>query len=218
MGRYRFEILFGSALVALFLTSCAWQNPGKFRRKLSTKEIDRYVAEAEKLQMRPDMKREFLSRIRAWMEADDGRAFYNFNIMRYYPQLHRSEGDPPFDGTPKASNARYESLVAPMLLEIGGYPSFAGNVDTSNLVGYGPDVDGWHRIVIARYPSRRALMKLLANPDYQRVEPYKAMALDQLLLIPTNGTLVLPDLTWLVGGACLAAFLAAGWIRAASQR
>jgi len=61
-------------------------------------------------------------------------------------------------------------------------------------------------------------MKLLVNPSYQRAQPYKAMALDELLLVPAQGKLVLPDPMWLIGGACLTLFLALGWIRAARPR
>jgi hypothetical protein len=101
-----------------------------------------------------------------------------------------------------------------MLLKIGASPTFAGNVTGPNLAGYAPNLDNWNRVLIARYPSRRRFLDLIANPQYQHAEPYKIMAME-LLLVPTTGEIVLPDPTWLAGGACIIAFLAAAWIRAA---
>ena len=70
--------------------------------------------------------------------------------------------------------------------------------------------------MIARYPNRRAFLELLSDPDYQRAEPYKVMAL-QLILVPMNGDLVLPDATWIAGAACLIAFLSVAWVRALTR-
>src|SRR5215469_5774095 len=195
-----------------------WQNPGNVSSRLTPAEIDRYMITAQKLHMPPDKKPLFLSRLRAWMEADDGQPFYNLNVMRFYAQLRRSPGDPDFNGTPDASNAHYESLTAPLLLKLGAYPTFTGDVREANLFGYGPGLDNWNRIAIVRYPSRRSLVELLSDPTYQTYEPYKAMALDQLLLIPTTGQIELPEATWLAGAAFIIVFLAVGWIREASRR
>lgn len=218
MKRYRFEVVFGFVLLAIFIGFATWQNPGNVRGKLTGAEIDRYMAAAQSLHMPPDQKPLFLNRLRAWMEADDGEPFYNLNVMRFYTQLHRGPDEPNFVGTPEASNAHYEALTAPLLLKIGAYPTFAGDVHEANLFGYGPELDNWNRIVVVRYPSRRALLDLLSDPTYQAGEPYKAMALDQLLLVPVAGQIVLPDATWLVGAACLILFLTVGWARAALRR
>ena len=57
-------------------------------------------------------------------------------------------------------------------------------------------------------------MRLLTRPAFREVEPYKLTAL-QLVLTPTTPGLVVPSVPLLVGAALLAAFLAAGWARAA---
>jgi hypothetical protein len=216
MKHYRFEVAFGFALAALLCPLHRWKDPGA-RRKLNRDEIDRYLSAVQRLQMPPDTKAQFLARLRAWMEADDGRPFFNLNVMRNYPKLQRTENDPEFDGTPAESNAHYEALTAPMLVKIGAYPTFAGDVDAANLFGFDPNMDHWSRIAIVRYPSRRAFLDLLSNPAYQEVEPYKAMALEQLLLIPARAELVLPDSSWLIGGASIMLFLGIGWFRSARR-
>jgi hypothetical protein len=36
--------------------------------------------------------------------------------------------------------------------------------------------------------------------------------------VPTSGQVVIPDLRWVMGGACLIVFLGAGWLRATRKR
>jgi hypothetical protein len=40
----------------------------------------------------------------------------------------------------------------------------------------------------------------------------------EIVLVPVSGQLVIPDIRWLVGGACLIVFLGAGWLRAAREK
>ena len=66
---------------------------------------------------------------------------------------------------------------------------------------------------MVRYPSRRTFLKLLSDPSYGPLEPYKFMALE-IDLVPVSGDKVIPDFRWIVGGGLLALFLAVGWARA----
>jgi hypothetical protein len=36
--------------------------------------------------------------------------------------------------------------------------------------------------------------------------------------VPASGQVVIPDLRWVIGGACLIVFLVAGWVRAAREK
>jgi hypothetical protein len=134
--------------------------------------------------------------------------------MRYYPELRRLPNTPAFQGTPQESNARYEAAARAMLLKIGGYPLYAGTPHGKNLVAHDPALDDWSRLLLVRYPSRRAFMKLLTHPAYPEIEPYKLMAL-QLMLTPTTPERVVPSVPMMVGGVLLVVFLAVGWARAA---
>src|SRR5262249_177858 len=101
-----------------------------------------------------------------------------------------------------------------MLLKIGGYPEFAGTPHGKNVVEHDPNLDNWSRLLLVRYPSRRAFMKLLTNPAYPEIEPYKIMPLP-VELKPTKAQLVVPRVSLLAGGVLLAVFLTVGWARAA---
>jgi hypothetical protein len=77
-----------------------------------------------------------------------------------------------------------------------------------------PALEKWSRVLVVRYPSRRAFLELLADPDYAPIEPYKFMALE-VVLVPVTAELLVPDLRVLVGGLLLTGYLAVGWVRSA---
>lgn len=209
-----FETLLAIALLALFVAVWLWQNPGLIRGRLSEQEIAQLMTGIEKLPFPEEERPELLQRVRAWMESDDSKPFYMLNLMRYYPELRRLPNAPDFKGTPRESNARYEAAAKPMLLGLGGYPLFSGTPQGKNLLEYEPALDDWSRLVLVRYPSRRAFMKLVSKPGYHAIEPYKVMAL-RTVLTPTTAELVVPSVPMMAGGVLLAVFLAIGWARAA---
>jgi hypothetical protein len=206
-----FEIIFGAVLLALFIGFWFWHSP--IRRKLTREEIDRYLGAAEKLPLPAEERTAALARLRAWAEADDGKPVYMLNLMRFYPQLRSFPGTPDFQGTPEQANAFYEKSVLMMLLKRAGYPMVGGRAQGKNLLEVPAALDNWSRVLVVRYPSRRAFLSLLADPAYAPYEPYKLMAVETAL-VPVSRDLMIPDLRWVVGGMLVILFLAVGWIRA----
>jgi hypothetical protein len=214
MKQYRFPILFGTILAKLFTAFCFWHSPR--RRKLTREEIDNYMAIIEKLPARAaEGIQAFTSRIRPWAEADDGKPVFMLNLIRFYPQLHTFTGAPEFKGTPEEANAYYEKSITPLWLSHAAYPVFAGAPQAKNLINIHPEKD-WGRVVVCRYPSRRAFLKLLSDPSYAPMEPYKFIALE-IDLVPVSGEIVVPDLRLIIGGSLLVLFLAVNWLRAARR-
>jgi len=220
-----FEWLLGAVLAALFVTFWIWQTPGNLR-KLSSVEVDAYLHRMEgKLPGEPAEQAAFLARMRAFGLADDGRPVYMLNAMRYYPELKRGPGMEGVRGTPRQANAIYEKAVMPILFRLGAYPLFGGETMVvradgkahSNLDGFDPAIDDWSRILVVRYPNRRAFFELLSDPQWLKVAPYKVAALE-IALVPASAQVVIPDLRWIMGGACLIVFLAAGWLRAVRKK
>jgi hypothetical protein len=209
-----FLIVLAGVMLALFVAVWLWQNPGLIRGRLRAQEIAQFLVQIERLPFPADERPELLKRLRAWLENDDGKPFYMLNLMRYYPELRRLPNAPEFKGTPQESNARYEAAARSLLLKIGGYPLYAGTPQGKNLIEYDPALDDWSRLLLVRYPSRRAFLKLLTHPAFGEIEPYKLMAL-QVILTPTTPERVVPSVSLLVGGVLLVAFLAVGWARAA---
>jgi hypothetical protein len=221
---HRFEWLLGAVLVALFVAFWIWQTPGNLQ-KLSSAEVDAYLHRMEgKLPGDPAGQAAFLARMRAFGLADDGRPVYMLNAMRYYSELKRGPGTAGVRGTPAEANATYEKAVMPILFCLGAYPLFGGQTieirtdgkTHSNLDGFDPAIDDWSRILVVRYPSRSAFFELLTDPQWLKFAPYKVAALE-IALVPASGEVVIPDLRWVLGGACLIVFLGVCWLRAARR-
>jgi hypothetical protein len=209
-----FEMILGTGLVVLYLVFWAWHSP--WRHKLTKAEIDHYLGIIEKLPLPPEESRAISSRLRPWAEADDGTPFYMFNLIRYFPQLRTFPGAPEFKGTPRESNAYYMKSLTRLWLSHASYPIFDGEPQAENLISIQPERT-WGQMTVVRYPSRRTFLKLLSDPAYGPVEPFKFMAME-LDLVPVSGHRVIPDLRWLLGSALVMIFLLLGWVHAAWLR
>lgn len=217
MPRTSFEVRLGAALLAVFAAVWLWQNPGALGDRVKPSEIDAYLAKVDRQLVMPQQdKAQLAARVRAWLAADDGKPVVMLNLMRLYPRLRAIPGAPAFKGGPQQANAYYEGRTLPLLFTHGGYPLIASRPQGQNLMTYEPALDDWSRVLMVRYPSRRAFMDLVTDPAYGPGEPYKIMAL-KVVLTPTTQEVVIPELTWLVGGLLLIVYLAIGWRRAARR-
>jgi hypothetical protein len=91
-----------------------------------------------------------------------------------------------------------------------------GAAQGQNLIKTQPDQEDWSTAQMVRYPNRRTFLKLLSDPSYAPLEPYKFMALE-IDLVPVSGDKVIPDARLIVGGALLTLFTAMGRRRAARR-
>jgi hypothetical protein len=203
-------IIFGAALVVLYLAFWAWHSP--WTGKLTKTEIDRYLAVIEKRLLPAEQIKAFTSRIRSWAEADDGRPVYMFNLIHFLPQLRTFAGAPDFRGTPQEANAYYEKRIMWLWLRHAAYPIFSGVPQAKNLLNMQPERT-WGGAVVVRYRNRRTFLELISDPAYAPMEPYKFMALE-IDLVPVAGKMAIPDLRLVVGVGFVIIFLMVGWISA----
>lgn len=222
MKKYRFETAL--AVVLALLCAIVWKGltPGA-GGKLTREEVDAYLQQiGPHTVFEPAEKAEFLARLRAWGEADDGEPVYMLNLMRYYEHVKQVPGTEAIEGTPEQANDLYEDRAIPMLLRLGGYPVIAGEAagvrgsdgrPHTNLMEYEPALDDWSRALIVRYPNRRAFFDLIRNPDYLKVMPYKVASV-LVALIPLKAEVVVPDprVVFMLVALCL--FFAVAWLRA----
>lgn len=192
---------------------------------MSAAEIDTYLDSIDRLApLPPEEKHELLRHVRAWAEADDGRPVYNLNLMRYYAQIRQLPGARVDAKTPAEANALYESRVVPLLLRLGITATIGGTIQqvtngampSRNLLSYEPELDNWDRVLVVRYPSRRAFLKLIADPEYLKVMPYKLASL-RVMLTPFNLEVLMPEPALVLGALCLTIFLAVSWWRSAGR-
>ena len=206
-----FEFIFAAVLLLLYLAFLAWHSQGG--GKLTQAEIDQYVALIQKLPLPEKAVQEFIARLRPWAEADDGKPVYMFNLIHFFPRLQPFSSAPDFKGTPEQSNAHYEKGLMWLWLSHASYPTFIGVPQARNLIDIQPERT-WENITVVRYPSRRTFLKLISDPTYAPLAPYKFIAVE-LDLVPVSTGTVVPDLRWLVGGGFVVVFLLVEWIRPA---
>lgn len=213
----RFLVKLGLAFVAAFAAMYLWQNPGLVTGKLSKTEIDQYLAQAgQQVPFPPGRKEPILKAVRAWAEADDGKAFYMLNVMRFYDAVKKIPGAPQFQGTPVEANTYYERKATALLVPQAGSAPLMATTQGRNVISSdsdAPELDNWSRILLVRYPNRRAFLQLIADPRYAPLEPYKAMALE-FLLIPIPDVMLVPDPHVITGLVLLFIFTVVGWARA----
>ena len=222
--RDRFLAILGILLAMLYLGLWHWLTPGE-SAKLTPADVDGYLARmAGHLPATPEDEARFLGRLREWGNADDGRPVYMLNVMSYYDRLKPLPLGERVTGTPREANHTYESKIAHLLFGLGGYPLFSGTsvresrADRASgaLVDDASQVTDTDDVLVVRYPSRRAFLALISDPDYLPWSPYK-MASVQLALLPLSARMVLPDPRLLAGALFVAIFLGCGWWRAARR-
>ena len=204
-----FEFILAAALMVLYVAFRAWHSQGA--GKLTQAEIDQYLAIIEKLPLPEKGVQAFTARLRPWAEADDGKPFYMFNLIHFFPKLQMFPGALEFKGTPEQANAHYEKSLIWLWLSHASYPTFIGVPQARNLINMQTERT-WGNMTVVRYPSRRTFLKLISHPTYATVAAYKFIAVE-LDLVPVSKGMVVPDLRWLVGGACVIIFLLVGWLR-----
>ena len=220
----RFLAILGIVLVVAYAALWHWLAPG-ISAKLTPADVDGYLARmAGHLPTTPAEEAKFLGRLREWGYADDGRPVYMLNVMSYYDQLKTLPLGDQVTGTPREANHVYESKIAHLLFGLGGYPIFAGTSERTSradhasgaLVDAASHVTDTDDVLVVRYPSRRAFLALISDPDYLPWSPYK-MASVQLALLPLSAKIVLPDLRLLAAALFVVIFLGCGWWRAARR-
>ncbi len=229
--KYRFELILGVVCACTFAALWMWLTPGA-RGALTGTEVDAYIRRIEPVVPMPAAEKpETMARLRAWGEADDGAPVHMLNLMRYYPKLQplpATASAASVEGTmsPAEANAYYEQQVLPILERLGGYPVMGGNAAGvrgsdgqrhSNLMVFDREVDDWDRVLVVRYPSRRAFFELLADPHYAELMPYKRAAL-RVALVPVRAEAEVPDPRWIAGLGLLVLFFGAAWLRALRRR
>jgi hypothetical protein len=60
-------------------------------------------------------------------EADDGKEFYMFNLIHYFPELRKFPGAPDFKGTPQECNVHYMKSLKRLWLTHAAYARLNGS-------------------------------------------------------------------------------------------
>jgi hypothetical protein len=196
-------IIWGSAALLYGLFRAWYDN---WRGALTKDEIAAYLRQ---LDGRSDTTPEALAAVRAFIEADDGRDFLMFNIVKatQAPVVDPRSGDMVPGVT---LLRRYASAFTPVLLANGGHPAMIRRKIGGYMDSWATEPDpGWSIIGLMRYRSRRDMMNLIVNPRFAAAHPDKlagTLATFSFPTTPMGGLYVGPRL-WLALALALAAAL-----------
>ena len=120
--------------------------------------------------------------IKGFNEQIEDKPIYMINLLKFrekaiYPDKRET------NLTGEEAYTIYTQEVVNHLLNVGGKPVFGGNVERLML---GEVEDLWDKIYIAMYPSRKAMLQMITNPDYIKSAQHRVAGLEGQLNIETS--------------------------------
>jgi uncharacterized protein (DUF1330 family) len=79
---------------------------------------------------------------------------------------------------------RYVAKAGPLLAAVGGRLVWQG---TPEQILIGGEADRWDKVLLVEYPSRKAFLDLVNNPEFQAMQADRLAALDSTVLIASTG-------------------------------
>ena len=122
------------------------------------------------------------NQIKEFNEQIEDKPIYMINLLKFrekaiYPDKRET------NLTGEEAYAIYTKEVEEHLLNVGGKPVFGGNIERLML---GEVEDLWDKIFIAMYPSRKAMLQMISNPDYIKSAQHRVAGLEGQLNIETS--------------------------------
>ena len=120
--------------------------------------------------------------IKGFSEQGEDKPIYMVNLLKFkekanYPDKRET------DLTGEEAYAIYAEEVAGHLEKVGGKPLFGGEVERLML---GEVEDLWDKVAIAMYPSRKAMLQMINDPDYIVSAQHRVAGLEGQLNIETS--------------------------------
>lgn len=192
MKTHRVSGVVAAALIVCYGVFLAWY--GGSGRPLTDAEVETYMAALAGRVGHAGFDSATLERMRAFAEADDGRAFHMVNLIRFRDRTAYPPGEDP-GGTVADADARYARAVVPLLLARAAHPVVLLRPGGA-LFDAAPDTR-WDSVVTVRHRSRRDFLDMITSPAYARAEVHKWASVAATTLLVADGTLV-PDARILV--------------------
>ena len=119
------------------------------------------------------------TQMEGFFEGDTKTPIAMLNLLKFKKKAEYEDGRET-DLTGKEAYSIYGQEVTKHLAKIGGKLVFGGKISRLMI---GEVEDLWDSVAIAKYPSRRAMLEMLKDPDYQKSEAHRAAGLEGQLNI-----------------------------------
>ena len=117
-----------------------------------------------------------------FMEPGHEEPIYMLNLLKFKEKAsYEDNRETTLSG--REAYEIYAKEVAEHLEKVGGKPVFGADVSRLML---GEVEDLWDMVAIARYPSRKAMLKMITDPDYIESAKHRASGLKGQLNIETK--------------------------------
>lgn len=149
---------------------------------LTAEEIDHYIGVLEAQEAPPEQ----VARMRDFMESDTGDDFVMVNVI----EMNADPGDVP--GMPQGASAEeivsgYMAYMWPALLSRACHPVFFGQATAPSMEQIGIEgVERWDRAAGMRYRSRRDLLEIAMNEEFEDAHLYKVAAMSKTFAFPVD--------------------------------
>ena len=122
------------------------------------------------------------SQMEGFDDQEEDKQIFMVNLLKFkekaeYPDKRET------DLTGKEAYAIYGKEVVGHLEKVGGKPIFGANVERLML---GEVEDLWDQVAVAMYPSRKAMLKMITDPDYIESAQHRVAGLEGQLNIETS--------------------------------
>ena len=108
-----------------------------------------------------------------FLEGDSEAPIAMINLLKFREKAQYEDGRDT-DLTGEQAYAIYMDEVVGHLKKVGGEVSFGGSI---NRLMLGEVEELWDKTFIAKYPSKKAMLKMVTNPDYLESNKHRVAGL-----------------------------------------
>ena len=174
-----YVLVFGLTIYAVLLS-------GVTVSPLTQDEVKQTMAEVEK---QNQYTRHDLSELRAFLEQDDGQAFYTVNLYQFHDEANYVDST-EFSGSGTDAYGRFSSVMIKLMLGNFSFPIFGSE-------WLGLSDNEWDRMVIVRYRSRRDILNVFIDDRFVDANQHKWAAIKKHERFVVQAK-HLPELHWVI--------------------
>ena len=153
-----------------------------FGGPLTDEEIDHYMTVMRDGGASPEQ----LARVKKFMEEDTGDDFMMINVIDFYDTPLAVEGVDPEDTTDEVMD-KYMAYMDSELIARASHPVFFGTATNTAMDIMNADgMEQWTRGAGMRYRSRRDMLQITMNEEFQGAHKYKVAAMEKTIAFPTD--------------------------------
>jgi hypothetical protein len=167
-------------LLIAWLAFFSWYT--SFEGPLTEEGIAAVLARAEATDAAP----EDIAKMRQFLESDTGDDFVMVNLIESNDPPPRMEGVPP-DATAQDLMDRYMEHMVPELFKRACHPVLFGQPTAPALDIWGIEgADRWTAVGLMRYRSRRDMLEIAGNPEFQGPHEFKIASMAKTIAFPAD--------------------------------